>query len=97
MTAPKEATKGKDKDAPNEPIVERLLQERFDQLNRPFICPFCGKTGCKSFWHLLKLGILPRSYMRPKHFFLLYGLLFVVILLISAVYMGFEMITQSDP
>lgn len=90
------AEKGKEteKGQNNEPI-ERLLQERFNQWNQPFICPFCGKTDCKSFWHFLKLSTLPRSYLRPKHFFLLYGMFFVGIILIVAMYIGFEMLTRK--
>lgn len=91
MTAekPEKAKKGNDDglaSSAGEDIVERLLQERFNQLSLPFICPFCGKTECKSLWHLIKLSTISRSYLRPKHFFLLYGVFFIAIMLILGIY-----------
>ena len=92
---PKEATKAQDEKAPNEAAVERLLQERINQWSQPFICPFCGKTECKSFWHLLKLSTLPRSYLRPKHYFQIYGLLFIAVVLLLATYIGFLILSGN--
>lgn len=83
----------KDENAPHE--VERLLQERFHQWQQPFICPFCGKTKCKNFLHFVKLATLPRSYLRPKHFFLLYGLFLIIVLLVTGIYFGFQMLTHK--
>jgi hypothetical protein len=91
-TKPEEA-KGKAEDvfqATGVDNVDALFQERLHQLSQPFICPFCGKTECKSLWHLVKLSTLPRSYLRPKHFFLLYGLLFIVIIFTLGIYLLFR-------
>ena len=84
-----------DEKVPDVDEFERLLQERFSQWSQPFICPFCGKTDCKRFWHFVKLSTVSRSYLRQKHFYLLYGLFFFVIVIILALYMGVQVIMQK--
>lgn len=64
-----------------------LIKSGFDKLNQPYICPFCGKKECGNIWHIIKLGTLPRTYMKPKHYFYLYGLSVLIAAVLFAIYL----------
>jgi len=64
------------------------LENRAKQLGQPYICPFCGKKDCNNIWHLIKLTTVSRSYVKPKQFFYVYGLLALIILVVTIVYLS---------
>lgn len=65
---------------------DNYIENRSKQLAHPYICPFCGKTECNNIWHIIKLSTLPRTYMKPKHYFYMYGLLALLIVIVTAIY-----------
>ena len=62
------------------------LEDRFKQLSQPYICPFCGKKECNNIWHIIKLSTLPRTYMKPRHYTYMYGMVALLILIVAAIY-----------
>lgn len=62
------------------------IEKRLKQLSQPYICPFCGKKECNNIWHIIKLSTLPRTYMKPKHYTYMYGMLALLAVVVAAIY-----------
>jgi len=62
---------------------KRAIDDNLSQFSQPYICPICRKKDCRNPIHILKLLTVPRSALKPKHYFLVF--IFLMLLWFLAV------------
>lgn len=71
------------------------LTERDVKFSQPYFCPFCGRENCKNVLHLIKLCTLPYTELRPKHKFMLYGILVIIMFVAFVINIIIQLLGKS--